>query len=217
MTDLETLIPTARTFYAALAQNNAKTWWDDNRAPYDTVLKPGALALLDRLSAPLADLAGDPVTTKLFRPHRDVRFSKDKTPYNTHLHMMWEVQGEGRQNPVFFFGIDIDRTFVGLGLPGFDKDILDDWRKLLDLDGPRMAGLVAEAEAAGFTLWEPALKRVPPPYPQDHPQARLLRMKGLVASRELPEGGPPPDRLPDRLLDTYRDGMPVMKLLLGLV
>ncbi len=212
--DTDTLIPTARTFYAALAADNTKAWWDANRGTYDKTLKPGAQALLDDLTGPLGDLAGMPLKAKLFRPHRDVRFSKDKTPYNTHLHMMWEVQTGDRQNPVFFFGIDVDRTFVGVGVMGFEKDVLEDWRKLLDLDGPRMAGAMAQTEAAGFSLWEPELKRVPTPYPQDHPQARFLRMKGLVASREVAEGAAP---LPDRLMQTYRDGMPVMSLLLSLV
>lgn len=182
------MITTAQAFYAQLRDNNTKAWWDEHRSTYDTVLKPGALALLDQLCPVLENLADCPVTPKLFRPHRDVRFSKDKTPYKDHLHMMWTTQTAAPQSPVFFYGIGVDYLTVGAGLMGFDKALLDDWRKMVDLDADRIAGIVTGVEAHGFTLREPALKRVPSPYPADHPMAHLLRMKGVVATRELVPG-----------------------------
>ncbi|MEM8536231.1 MAG: DUF2461 family protein [Pseudomonadota bacterium] len=103
MSDFTKLIPEARTFLRTLSANNNRAWWQDNKATYDTALKAPAQALLADLSAPLAKIADAPVKSKLFRPHRDVRFSKDKTPYNTHLHMMWQIEAGAPQNPVFFF------------------------------------------------------------------------------------------------------------------
>jgi uncharacterized protein (TIGR02453 family) len=188
--DIQTLISDAQAFYAQLAQNNTRDWWAENRATYDDRLKPGALALLDDLVAPLSDLAGAPVKPKLFRPHRDVRFSKDKTPYNTHLHMMWQVQSGAPQNPVFFFGIGTDYVSAGAGLMGFEKPMLTNWREMLDLDTDRMLGIFAGLEGAGFSFREPALKRVPSPYDKDHPAAQFLRMKGIVGSREVAHDAP---------------------------
>lgn len=182
------LISTAQTFYRRLNDNNTKDWWQDNKATYDTELKAPALALLDRLAPDIAALVDLPVTTKLFRPHRDVRFSKDKTPYQTHLHMMWGLDSGARQSPVFFFGIGLDYVTAGAGIMGFDKPVLEDWRKMVDLDTDRMLGIFADLDGAGFRLREPALKRVPPPYDKDHRAGHLLRMKGVTASREIGDG-----------------------------
>ena len=85
--DFAQMIPDARDFYARLAQNNTRDWWTEHKSEYEARLKAPALLFLDITADWLRDLSGSTITTKLFRPHRDVRFSKDKTPYNTHLHM----------------------------------------------------------------------------------------------------------------------------------
>lgn len=208
MSDIGSLIQTAKAFFATLADNNNRDWWQAHKAVYDATLKAPALQLLDDLSAPLADLADAPIRSKLFRPHRDVRFSKDKTPYNTHLHMMWQIQSDAPQNPVFFFGIGIDYVTAGVGMMGFEPAVLQNWRKMVDLDTDRITGIVAGVEGAGFTLRDPALKRVPPPFAKDHPAAHLLRMKGVVASKEI--------NSTDAILPAFTAGWPVNALLLSI-
>lgn len=212
MTDFQNLIADAQGFYAQLNANNTKAWWQENRGTYDDNLKPNALDLLGALTDPLARLTDAPIKTKLFRPHRDVRFSKDKTPYNTHLHMMWQLDTDAPQNPVFFFGIGLDYVTAGAGMMGFDKPVLTNWRKMLDLDTDRIVGIIGEVEGKGFALREPALKRVPPPYPQDHAAGRLMRMKGATASRDL---GADAD-LPDGVMTAFRDLWPFNNLLISI-
>ena len=208
----DTLITDARMFLRTLAANNSRDWFQANKATYDAQLKAPALALLDDLAAPLAELTGENITTKLFRPNRDVRFSKDKTPYTTHLHMMWQVEAEAPQNPVFFFGIGLDYVTIGAGMMGFDKPVLANWRKMVDLDTDRIMGIVGKVEAQGYSLREPALQRVPAPFGQDHKAALLLRMKGLVASGELNADGP----LEDAILHACRDLWPLNALLVSI-
>jgi uncharacterized protein (TIGR02453 family) len=212
MSDYKTLIADARQFYTALAANNTRDWWQDNKATYDTQLKAPAQALLEELTPKLTDLANAEIKSKLFRPHRDVRFSKDKTPYNTHLHMMWQIVGDAPQNPVFFFGIGTDYVTTGVGMMGFDKPVLTNWRKMLDLDTKRIMGIVDAVTTQGFALREPALKRVPSPYDQDHPAAQLLRMKGFVASREL-KGD---KALPDQIMGACKTAWPLNALLISI-
>ena len=205
------LIDTAQNFYRELDRNNSKQWWADNRAVYDDDLKPQATDMLASLSPRISDLVDAPVTSKLFRPHRDVRFSKDKTPYKTHLHMMWQiVDGQSRQSPVYFFGIGIDYVTVGTGIMAFDKSVLDDWRKFVDLDQMRVGEITKALKDDGFAFREPDLKRVPPPYPSDHPLSELLRMKGCVASRDI--GSPP--RLDDAVISAMTQATPLTQLLL---
>ncbi len=206
----ENLIKIAQHFYADLAANNAKPWWDENRGTYDKQLKPAALALLDDLAPDIAEIAGEPVKPKLFRPHRDVRFSKDKTPYKTHLHMMWTYDSGARQNPVFFFGIGIDYVTVGAGMMGFEKPVLEDWRKFVDLDTKRILGIMEGIADHGFNPREPALKRVPSAYAVDHPAGHLLRMKGCVATTDI---GAPTD-LRSAILQGFKNVAPLNHLLL---
>ncbi len=212
MSDYTTLVSDAEAFYGDLAVNNTKAWWQENKGTYDTKLKAPALALLEEISAPLATLSDLPVTPKLFRPHRDVRFSKDKTPYNTHLHMMWTLRSEAPQNPVFFFGIGRDYVTTGAGIMGFDKPVLLNWRQMIDLDTDRIVGVTNDLAAQGFKLREPALKRVPSPYDKDHPAAELLRMKGMVASRDVAGDGP----LPAQIMAGFEALWPLNALLISI-
>ncbi|WP_159086974.1 TIGR02453 family protein [Loktanella sp. Alg231-35] len=212
MASYDTLITDARAFFKELDANNTRDWWQEHKSTYDTKLKAPALALLEEVCSPLAKLTDHNVTSKLFRPHHDVRFSKDKTPYNTHLHMMWQVAAGAPQNPVFFFGIGQGYVSVGAGMMGFDKPVLTNWRKMVDLDTARITGIVQQLEDQGFSLREPALKRVPPPFDKDHPAGRLLRMKGVTASREMTGKGP----LPDQLLDNCRSLWPLNDLLISI-
>ncbi|MEO0916328.1 MAG: TIGR02453 family protein [Pseudomonadota bacterium] len=212
MSEFGSLQNDAVTFFNALADNNKREWWQEHKATYDTQLKAPALALLDQLTPPLSKLADAPIKSKLFRPHRDVRFSKDKTPYNTHLHMMWQIDSDAPQNPVFFFGIGRSYTTVGVGMMGFDKPVLANWRKMVDLDTDRILGIVNGVKDQGFTLREPVLKRVPSPYDPDHKAGHLLRMKGLTASREL-------DQITDlkgQIMDTFTAAWPINALLISI-
>ncbi|WP_204113928.1 TIGR02453 family protein [Shimia biformata] len=196
MTDaFDTLIPDARTFLGELDTNNTRDWFNTQKARYDRDLKAPALLLLDQIAGDLGKMTGDPVTTKLFRPQRDVRFSKDKTPYHTHLHMLW-TSAVGRQQPLaWFFGISPDYISIGAGVMGFEKDALMNWRAAVD--GPEGAGIAAiidAVQALGARLDEPALKRVPAPYDKDHPRGDLLRRKGLamwfdLSPAEVEKGG----------------------------
>ena len=210
MADLDTLIPDARRFLAELDANNSRDWFQDNKSTYDAQLKAPAQQLLAEMEPALAEIAGAPVTSKLFRANRDVRFSKDKTPYNTHLHMMWAIQSEAIQNPVFFFGIGLDYVTAGVGMMGFDKPMQGLWRKWVDLDTARILGTLQEVKDKGFSFREPELKRVPPPFDADHLGAELLRRKGLIASTEIA----PQSALVDNLTQAFRDGWPLNAVLL---
>ena len=205
-----TLVADAQSFYRALAKDNTKAFWEANKPSYDTALKAPALDLMADLSPPLSALSGTPVKAKLFRPHRDVRFSKDKTPYTTYLHMMWQLQSEAPQSPVFFFGIGQDYVTAGAGLMGFEKPMLENWRKLVDLDTDHIQSIVHDLTEAGYRFRDPALKRVPAPYAKDHPAADLLRMKGVVASAEINHT----DGLPHAIMRSFQQLWPLNSFLL---
>lgn len=168
----ETLVAETQAFMRALDQNNNREYWLEHKGEYDSALKSPALALLDVVSADLARVYGTQFSTKLFRPNRDVRFSKDKTPYQTHLHMMWRIDGD-TDGPGWFLGIDMDAVRCGWGWFGFTPEQLTQWRAFAADGGVgELRGLTGMAPSR-----DPELKRVPAPYGKDHPEGEALRRK----------------------------------------
>jgi uncharacterized protein (TIGR02453 family) len=174
------MIPRAIDFFLRLKADNTKTFYEAHKAFYrDEIRKPAEL-LADLIAEDIARATGKPHVPKVFRIHRDVRFSKDKTPYNTHLHMMWSRGGEAKA-PAWFFGAAPDYLTFGMGVMGLEKDTLTRYRQMIDEDGDDLTDALAKAgTAAGVTLsdWGPEpLKRVPKPFDPDHPHAELLKRK----------------------------------------
>lgn len=173
MTDpLSRLIPEARAFLTELAANNSRDWFTLHKARYDAGLKTPALILLEQIAAHL----GPGTATKLFRPQRDVRFSKDKTPYNTHLHLLWTTPG-GAQ---YFFGLSSNYVTSGGGRMGFDAASLARYRDRLPTLGPALQAEIDALTAQGARLSEPELKRPAAPIAPGDPLADLARRRSLT-------------------------------------
>ena len=187
----ETLVPDAVAFLDTLKANNNRDWFQANKTDYETTVKHPAKAFGATVAAALLELTGEEHTAKLFRVNRDVRFSKDKTPYNTHLHLLWSA-GSG---PGWFFGVSSDYVTAGCGVMAFDKNQLARWRAKVDKDGDAVAAICADLVSARFRIDKPELKRVPPPFDKDHPHGTLLRHKGLAAWKDVAGKGSPLPRL----------------------
>ena len=166
------LIPEARTFLAELAANNSRDWFTAQKLRYEAELKRPAEMLLDQLAARL----GPGTATKLFRPQRDVRFSKDKTPYHTHLHLLWTTPERAQ----YFFGVSPDYVTAGGGRMGFDAKTLTRYRERLARLGPALLTEIETLVGQGARLSEPELKRPAPPIAPGDPLADLARRKSLT-------------------------------------
>jgi uncharacterized protein (TIGR02453 family) len=137
------------------------------------------------MAAALDDLTGKPHGHKIFRVHRDVRFSKDKTPYNAYLRIAF-IPKTGV--PSWFFGFDPDKLGLGTGVFAFDKADLHRFReRILGSEGAELVRVMDELEGCGIRFGEPDLKRVPAGLPKDHPREKLLRYKGLSAWVDHPD------------------------------
>lgn len=178
MSQFSDLIPQARVFLAQLAANNDRDWFAEHKSHYEARIKLPGQAFGDYIAAELARLLGQPVTPKLFRVHRDVRFSRDKTPYNAHLHLSWSSEKTG---PAWFFGLSPDYVTAGWGWMAFTPAQITRWREVAAGD----AGLVRALDLPGYHLSDPELKRVPAPYPKDHAAAENLRRKSLTLWSDL--------------------------------
>lgn len=184
------MIDRANGFFAKLATDNTKPFYEAHKDFYrDEIRKPAEL-LADFFAEDLAKATGKAHAPKVFRIHRDVRFSKDKTPYNAHLHLLWSQPGDAL-TPAWFFGSSPDYLTFGMGIIGLEKDNLARYRRLIVEEGDALSAEMARAEAeARVTLSDwgpPPLKRVPKPHDPDHPHADLLKRKAFAVHAPLPE------------------------------
>jgi uncharacterized protein (TIGR02453 family) len=163
----------ALDFYDDLEVENTKAFWDEHRRTYDDDVRAPMQALVAALEPEFG-------SAKVFRPHRDVRFAKDKTPYKTH-------QGAfvaAGPSTGWYVEISARGTRVGAGCyhPG---ERLAGIRQAIDDDrtGPELEELLADLDAAGFEISGEKLKTSPRGYAADHPRIELLRHKQLMAGR----------------------------------
>ena len=186
MDGFERMVDEALQFFGELKQNNSKDWFDPQKERYTEEIKKPAEFFGDLMAEDIARITGKAVKTKLFRIYRDVRFSKDKTPLNTHLHLLWSQPNGGHLSPSFFFGLSPDYLMMGMGVMGLQKDGLTAFRALVDKQGDRLENAIA-ATGAQISDWGPEpLKRVPKPYDPEHPQADLLKRKSFTLRMDLP-------------------------------
>ena len=203
--------PDTQAFLADLAANNERTWFQANKARYERSYKQPAEAFVEELRPRVAALAGELVGGKLFRIHRDVRFSKDKRPYNTHVHLGFQgqrVPGEPRRRGGFYFALEPDKVTVGVGAFDFGPADLEKYRRAVagDSDGEELVAILAKTAAKPH---EPDLKRAPAPYPADHPRGEHLRRKGLNVWQDLPAAPVGSPELADVVMAAFEEMDPV--------
>lgn len=184
------LVDDARDFFAELDANNTKEWFEPRKEQYTKAIRQPAEFLCEITSEEIARLTGESHTGKVYRIYRDVRFSKDKRPYNPHLHMAWShasPKDHGEAAPVWFFACSPTMLTVNMGVPGFKGEALLAWRRLVDLHGDDLDAAIKQT-GAGFSEWgEGPLKKVPAPYDAAHPYADLLKRRSLILDAPLGE------------------------------
>ena len=163
-------------FYDELTANNTKTWWTAHRSEYERHVREPLAELL----ADLADEFGD---AKLFRPYRDVRFSKDKTPIKDH-------QG-GYVSTEDAVGYYVQVSASGLMVAGgWYAPSPAQLKRFREAVASGRAGelrrLLARLEKQGWQIESNSLKTRPKGYDVDHPDLDLLRFRLLTAERHYP-------------------------------
>jgi uncharacterized protein (TIGR02453 family) len=180
--------PEAMGFLADLKANNRRDWFAEHRPLYDRAIRGPTETLAAELAGGLSDKLAEPVVSKIFRIQRDVRFAKDKSPFNAHVHVAFWPGGHEmeRGGPGFYLALEPDRLMLGTGVFELSGAPLDAYRRAAAGDaGEDLADLLADLTGQGLRPDGSELKRVPAPYPADHPRAGLLRRKGLSLWRDV--------------------------------
>jgi uncharacterized protein (TIGR02453 family) len=159
-------------FFDGLEVDNSKAYWEANKEVYLRAVKAPMEALL-------RELAPDHGDGKIFRPYRDVRFSKDKTPYKTNIAA---ILGNGG-----YVSLSAGGLGAGSGMYHMAADQLERYRRAVDADrtGTEIAGIVSAITAKGHeVIAHGVLKTAPRGFAKDHPRIDLLRSKGLTVWRQ---------------------------------
>jgi uncharacterized protein (TIGR02453 family) len=195
----------AFAFYAELKVegNNTRGWFDANRSRYEQAIRVPMEELLDRAAH---DGFGD---GKVFRPNRDVRFSKDKRPYKEHCGAVILFR-DGSPRASRYVQVSADGLLAATGYWELSRDQLDRFRRAVadERKGTELERLVADVRDAGMEVLGSELKRGPRDYPLDHPRIELLRHIRLGVSRSWRPDEPwlSTPAAYDRVAHTWREG-----------
>ncbi len=194
---MRTFSPETITFLKGLGTDNTKAWFDAHRSDYDAHYIAPAKAFIEAVAAPLREFApgiqAEPrVNGSIFRINRDIRFSKDKTPYKDHLDLSFWVGERKAATSGFFFRLTANTLILGAGNHGFDKVRLETFRQaIMDIKSrTELARMIADLEASNHAIGGGHYARVPRGFSADDAAAeRLLKFNGLWATRETPHPG----------------------------
>ena len=184
-----------RGFFLGLRANNTKAYFEAHRRQYEDEVKAPLVALLADLEAEFGP------AHRISRPHRDIRFSADKSPYKLNIYADCERGG--------YVALDAEGLVAAGGRYMVDGEHLQRLRQAVgdDRSGKQIAGIVAELREKGYDVEGQELKRVPSPWPQDHPRADLLKHKRLIYWKRWPVGPwIATEKAKDRVAQTWRDG-----------
>jgi uncharacterized protein (TIGR02453 family) len=176
-----------------LAANNDRAWYAAHRAVWDEHIKP---EWLDTVAGLLATLAArderyayvDPRAC-LFRLARDVRFSKDKTPYTAEVAAWLSPFGKSGTNVGYFVRLEPGNTTIAAGIWSPERPVLLGLREhFASADLRRFDRILAARALAPFGPIETDPLRVAPRgFPKDHPRPELVRARRYILRRRIPD------------------------------
>ncbi len=219
--------PRAMTFLRGLAKNNRKEWFEDHRDAYEQELRAPMKLLIDEVDVRLAGFIPEIIGSakkSMFRIHRDVRFSKDKSPYKTnaacwffHRDSGGGVGGEAAHGGAgFYFHMAPGEIFCGGGIWMPPRPALNRIRESLRDDYEGFAELVndrAFKRRFGPLSEESMLTRMPRGFDPDHPAGAWLRYQSFTAGAELAPSDIESAKLPDVLAKHYQAMTPFVRWL----
>jgi uncharacterized protein (TIGR02453 family) len=166
----------ALDFYRRLELENSKAFWEANRATFVSAVRDPMRALTDELS--------DVGRFHLFRPHNDLRFSKQRPPYKTHQGAYVESEGGAG----YYLQLSASGLMIAAGYYAMATDQLSRFRDAVDDErtGSEIASVTDDLVRRRYSIGAIGeLKTAPRGFPKDHPRIDLLRRKGLMASIDV--------------------------------
>jgi uncharacterized protein (TIGR02453 family) len=213
--------PATLAFLTGLAANNNKPWFDANRTAYDTA-RADFLNLVTDTIAGLGQV--DPVIAEanlaakscVFRINRDVRFSKDKSPYKSNFSAWFNTGGKQSAAAGYYLHLQPGGSFVAGGMYMPEPATLAKLRQEIDYDLP---GFERMLNQPAFTTYfaglsrESVLSRPPKGYNADNPAIEYLKLKSFTASHAIPDKHLTQKKLVDEVIGAFAGLQPLVAFL----
>lgn len=190
-------------FYQQLEEHNTKEWFQAHKADYERLVRQPFLALAEEVGPAFGE-------TKVYRPYRDVRFSKDKTPYKTHQ----GLYAKSSSHTGWYFQVDATGFFLAGGTYWMSGDMLSRYRDAVtnDATGLQLEAILQPLLEAGYQLDGEKLATRPRGVAPDAPRLELLRHKSISARLNL---GRPAWMATPEAAEYVNDGWDELRELMG--
>lgn len=181
-------------FLKELKKNNHKAWFDQHRKTYEAAKADFAAfiqILIDKHGAKDPAISQLRAKDCMFRINRDIRFSKDKSPYKTNFGASINQGGKKAWNTAgYYFHLEPGGCFTGGGIYMPEPDVLKKIRQEIDYNLPEFEKIIKGRKfktVYGTLSQDPEylLSRVPKGYEADNPAAPYLRLKSLIAMNAI--------------------------------
>ncbi|MBI3771808.1 MAG: DUF2461 domain-containing protein [Gammaproteobacteria bacterium] len=205
-------------FLSALAANNNREWFEQNKQAYEAAVRTPALAFITDLATELAMISPcflalpRKVGGSLMRIHRDTRFGKDKRPYKTNIGIQFRHEvGKDVHAPGYYVHIEPGGCFIGVGV----------WRPDAAALGKIRGSIIAKSNAwltarddktfrKYFTLDGEVLANPPRGYAKDHPLIEDLKRKDFIAIAKIGGKSVTSDNFNSTVTEHFEQATPYM-------
>ena len=210
-------------FLADLADNNERSWFKANQERYESAVREPSLQFVRDFESPLKAIShhyvAEPkkVGGSIFRIFRDVRFSKDKSPYKTHAGIQFRHErGKDVHAPGFYLHLAPNEVFVGVGVWHPAKDELAAIRQAISDDTAGWNAMKEQVLASGrLKLGGDSLSRPPRGFDKEHPALEDLKRKDFILVGDLSEADVLADDATYRVADLFSEAAPLVEWLCG--
>jgi uncharacterized protein (TIGR02453 family) len=208
-------------FLRELRQHNERDWFQRNKERYESSVRDPFLAFIGDLGGPLKKinpkLIADPrpVGGSMMRIYRDIRFSRDKSPYKTAISAHFEhSQGKPGATPAYYLHLEPGHCMIGAGIWRPEPSALKLIRDTIASDGKRWTRVTSAADfRSSCGMAGESLKRPPAGYDPKHPLIEDIKRKDFATSTPLNERQVTGPELMKAVLDAFRASAPFMRFL----
>ena len=209
------------TYIKDLTRNNNKQWFDENRNSFEQAKSDFEALVKDIISAfgkVDSDIAPLEAKNCIFRQYRDVRFSKDKTPYKQHMGASFDRGGKKSGFAGYYLHIEPgNKSMAGGGIWMPEAAALKKIRQEIDYGRDEFANILNEPAFkkvyGDLEQGEFKLSREPKGYEKNNPAIEYLKLKSLVATDPLTDVDLTSKDLPKKIVGAFTALMPLIKFI----
>ena len=210
----------AIAFFKRLKRNNNRVWFEKHKHEYEEFARMPMQSFIASLQPHFASFAPEfelSPKRSIFRIYRDIRFSKDKTPYKTHIaaHFVLRGKEKGFLGSGYYFHIEPGEVYIGGGIYMPDSDQLKKIRNAIGQHSDEFLSIINHRnfKKRFGSLDGNKLQRIPKGYEESHPMAQWLKLKQFFVGVAMPESACHKESLVDAVAAVCKDAAPLVRFL----